>query len=58
VGEQDLHGVCASRTNCREDLRHVAAWIDDGGLSRFVAPQDSAILLKWRDRNDFKLQHG
>jgi hypothetical protein len=52
VGEQDLLHCHARLGDRVGDAIEVAARIDDGGPLRRLAPQEGAVLLERRDRDD------
>src|SRR5438270_6887043 len=56
VGEQDLLDRDARLARARLQPWQVAAWIYERAAHRFRAPQQRAILLQRRDRNDRRPQ--
>ena len=52
VGEEDLFNCNASRSGCVLETIKVSAWIDERAQHRSGAPEQSAILLERRNRNN------
>ena len=52
VGQPDLLDRDAGLLDRRQDLRHVAAGVDHDGLLGRLVPDDGAVLLEQRHRND------
>ena len=58
MGQQDALDRHAQSLDGSQDPLHISAGIDDGRLAGRVTPEDRAILLEGRHRNDLVLQHG
>ena len=56
VGDEQLFQLNPCFCHCILQLVQVAAGINQRTLVGFCAPEQSAILFKWRDRDDHRLQ--
>ncbi len=52
VRDPDLLDRHVRLLDCSQDLRNVSTGIDNYSAARGVAPQQRAVLLEWRDRDD------